>query len=107
MRPKEPEQRSADRFETALPVAIGGSHGQTQNISATGVYFESDVRQHVGALVNFTVEFTLHGERHRLSCEGKVVRVDEQGDRVGVAAELVAPLFGETESVVGKPAGAG
>jgi len=50
--------------------------GATHNISAQGVYFETDVRQEVGSLVNFTLEFTLYGERHQLLCEGKVIRVE-------------------------------
>jgi hypothetical protein len=93
------DHRGAARFDTAMPVAIEGSLGQTQNISATGVYFETDVRQEVGELVNFTVEFTMYGKRHRLLCEGKVVRVDDHGDRIGVAARLLAPFFGGTETV--------
>lgn len=93
------EQRSAARFDTAMPVEIGGAPGRTQNISASGVYFETDVRRQIGELVNFTVEFTLHGQRHQLLCEGKVVRVDQQGGRIGVAAKLVTPFFGDVESV--------
>jgi hypothetical protein len=89
------EQRGAERFDTTLPVSVSGARGRTHNISAHGVYFESDMPQSVGALVNFTVEYTLYGRTHRLLCEGKVVRVERQGDRVGVAARLVAPLFDE------------
>ena len=93
------DQRSAVRFDTTLPVQIAGCEGATQNISAQGVYFETDVRQRVGALVNFSVEFTLYGRKHRLLCEGKVVRVDDMGERIGVAARLIAPFF-EGEEVV-------
>jgi hypothetical protein len=89
------EQRLAERFATAMPVIVDGAPGEMHNISTQGVYFETDVEQRVGALVNFTVEYTLHGRKHRLLCEGKVVRVDRQGERVGVAARLVAPFFEE------------
>ncbi|RYF17145.1 MAG: PilZ domain-containing protein [Comamonadaceae bacterium] len=89
------EQRRADRFDTGLPVSIEGASGQTHNVSAQGIYFETDSRQELGSLVNFTVEFTLYGHKHRLLCEGKVVRVEPRGDRVGVAARLVAPFFDE------------
>ncbi|MEJ8838887.1 PilZ domain-containing protein [Ramlibacter sp. AN1133] len=94
-----PEQRAAVRFDASLPVAIQGASGETHNISAHGVYFETDLPQRVGELVNFSLEYTLHGRRHRLVCEGKVVRVDRQGDRLGVAARLVAPFFDGTEEV--------
>jgi hypothetical protein len=94
------EQRAAIRFDTAMPVEVRGSPGETHNVSAQGVYFETDVQQSVGSLVNFTVEFQLQGRRHRLLCEGKVVRVERHGERIGVAARLVAPFFDASEEVV-------
>ncbi len=96
------EQRAAARFDAALPVELDGVPAQTSNVSATGVYLETDVPHRVGDIVQFTIEFQLHGERHRLTCEGKVVRVDPHGDRVGVAAHLMAPLFAEPETILAK-----
>jgi hypothetical protein len=93
------DQRNAVRFDTSMPVHLSGSAGETVNISAQGVYFETDVQQRVGSLVNFTVEFTLYGQKHRLLCEGKVVRVEAQGGRIGIAARLVAPFFAEDELI--------
>jgi hypothetical protein len=87
------EQRVAERYDTAMPVSVGGVPGLTRNISARGVYFETDVAQRLGALVNFTVEYTLQGRKRYLLCEGKVVRVEQQGQRVGIATRLVAPFF--------------
>ena len=87
------EQRVTERFDASLPVTVAGVPGETHNISAHGVYFETDALQRVGTLVNFTVEYTLLGRKHRLLCEGKVLRVEKQGNRVGVAARLVAPFF--------------
>jgi hypothetical protein len=92
------DQRVAERFDATMPVTVAGLPGETRNISARGIYFESDVQQRVGSLVNFTVEYTLQGRKHRLLCEGKVVRVEQQGGRVGVAARLVAPFFEEEGS---------
>ncbi|HVE51978.1 MAG TPA: PilZ domain-containing protein [Ramlibacter sp.] len=95
---EELDQRAAVRFDTSMPIRIEGCEGATHNISAHGVCFETDVEQRIGALVNFTVEYTLYGRRHTLLCEGKVVRVDRQGDRIRVAARLVAPFFSEEEA---------
>ncbi len=80
-----------------MPVRIRGLPGTTHNISAHGVSFETDVRQEVGSLVNFTVEFTLQGQKHRLLCEGKVVRVEQEDGRIRVAARLLAPFFAGEE----------
>jgi len=93
------EQRATARFDTHMPVHTPQGAGTTRNISAQGVYFETDVVPREGALVNFFIEYTLHGRPHRLLCEGKVVRVEQQGARVGVAARLVAPFFDEDEVV--------
>jgi len=97
------DQRGAVRFDSQLPVHTEHGAGTTQNVSAQGVYFETDVEPRPGALVNFTIEYRLHGRRHRLLCEGKVVRVEPRGARVGVAARLVSPFFDGEE--VAEPAG--
>lgn len=94
-----PEQRATDRFDTSLPVALEGSLGEVHNISAHGIYFETDVARRPGELVNFTVEYRLYGSRHRLLCEGKIVRIERHGGRIGVAARLVTPFFGRAEEV--------
>ncbi|NML45562.1 PilZ domain-containing protein [Ramlibacter sp. G-1-2-2] len=93
------EQRTAVRFDTHLPVRLDGERAVSHNISTNGIYFETDVPHELGALVNLTVEFQLYGQRHRLLCEGKVVRVEAQGTRIGVAARLLAPLFTLQEPV--------
>lgn len=91
------DQRSAARFDTAMPIRIDGAHGHTCDISAHGVCFDTDVRQRLGALINFTIEYTLYGQTHHLLCEGKVVRVEERDDGVRIAARLLAPFFDEQQ----------
>ncbi|QJW84344.1 PilZ domain-containing protein [Ramlibacter terrae] len=92
------DHRAAVRFETDLPVRIDGAHGRTFNISAQGIYFETDIPQQLGALVNFTLEFNLYGQTHHMLCEAKVVRLEEQGARIGVGARLLAPFFAGEET---------
>lgn len=93
------EQRAAVRFDTRLPIVLAGTAGETHDISAHGVSFDTGVQQRLGELVNFTLEFTHNGKRHRLLCEGKVVRVEPRGGRLRVAARLVTPLFDGVEQV--------
>ena len=89
------DQRAAVRFDTTLSVRLPGAEGLANNISNTGICFETDTRQEVGSLVNVVVEYRLYGRRQRLSCEGKVVRVEREGDRTRIAARLLAPFFEE------------
>ena len=98
------DQRASVRFDKQMSVRTEHGEGTTHNISAQGVYFETDVEPRAGALVNFFIEYTLEGRPQRLLCEGKVLRVEPQGDRVGVAARLVAPFFeGEESADPAKP----
>lgn len=98
------EQRREPRFHIRVPVRIDAGAGVAQNISAGGVYIETDLAHELGSLVTVALEYTAGGRTHQLQCEGKVVRVDPSSDRVGVAARLVSPFFAGTESVT-LPAG--
>jgi hypothetical protein len=90
---QQSDHRAAERFDTALAVTVSGLQGEARNISATGVYFETEVDMPLGALVNLNVQFTHGGRRHWLACEGKVVRVTNADGHHGFGAELVTPFF--------------
>jgi hypothetical protein len=95
--PRRVEHRTAARFETALAVDVEGLSARTRNISATGVYLETDVDLPLGSLLNLNFEFT-HGARtHWFACEGKVVRVAHADGQSGVAARLLTPFFSHDE----------
>jgi hypothetical protein len=81
-------------------VAVESDTGSTRNISDTGVYFETDVEQKVGSLVNITLEFQMGGKRQRFECQAEVVRVNRVDSRIGVAARLQTPLFGSDKEEI-------
>lgn len=83
------DERAEHRFLTVLAVDVDGSRGWTQDVSATGVYFEASAPRSVGSTINFLLEVTISGERLKVLCEGEVVRVDHRASgRVGMAARL-------------------
>lgn len=86
-------ERGSDRFDTELPIEINGTHGVTRNISASGVYIETDAAQAPGSRVQFTVEMMVAGQMVRMVCTGEVVRVDQKGGTVGIAAKLDSSFF--------------
>jgi hypothetical protein len=96
--------RAAARFDTVMALEVEGIEAWTRNISATGVYFETEAQPPLGALLNLSLAFTRGGRKHWLLCEGKVVRVSPKNDRVGVAARLLTPFFAPAEE---HPAAAG
>lgn len=91
-------KRSADRFDTQLPVEIDGIPSLTRNISATGMYVETDVHQTAGSHIHFTVEVVVWGKKLKLVCHGEVVRVDKKGDKTGVAVKLDNSFFANDET---------
>lgn len=83
------DERAEHRFPTVLAVDVEGSLGWTQDVSATGVYFEASAPRAVGTTVKFLLEVTISGERLNLLCEGEVVRIDRKTHgKVGLAARL-------------------
>lgn len=91
--------RSADRFNAEMPVELDGIKGFTRNISATGVYFETDIAQAApGKPISLTIEVTMGGEKLQLVCEGEVVRVETKRDgTVGIAAKLRNSFFSNAD----------
>ena len=80
------ERRAAQRFDLSLPISIRRDAGEkeeqgfTQDLSARGVYFFTDVCLEQGADVEITLvmpaEITL-SESMPIRCHGKVLRVDK------------------------------
>lgn len=63
--------------------------GLTRNVSASGIYFVTDVRLTKGMPVSFTLEFKeAPGGPFRLKCEARVVRVEPLDGKFGVGAAI-------------------
>ncbi|MEO8119248.1 MAG: PilZ domain-containing protein [Rhodoferax sp.] len=92
--------RGADRFATQLPVKMGRTHGLTRNISATGIYFETESAQEPPSRVHLSVEVVVRGEKLMLVCDGEVVRVDHKDGALGIAAKLKGSFFSDTVEVI-------
>ncbi|MBV5298732.1 MAG: PilZ domain-containing protein [Rhodoferax sp.] len=76
-----------------MPIELNGVQGLTRNISATGIYFESQVDQKPGSVVQFIVEVDVQGEKLKMVCKGEVVRVDHKDGVVGIAVKLANSFF--------------
>ena len=84
-----------------LPVNVDNALGQTENISASGIYatFTNGVAQHVqpGSSVRLEMLFE-HASPEgplKVACEGDVVRVERRGDQLGIAARITSYRFGD------------
>ena len=81
--------RVEERVAMAVPVVLpDGTQGTTRDISASGIYFETDSLPLVSPLA-FTVEFRNEsGAGMALRCRGQVLRVERNNGRVGIAARI-------------------
>jgi PilZ domain len=73
-----------------VPITLApGVKGVTRNVSASGVYFETDLPLAVGNPLRFEVSFDgAPGGPVRIRCAGKVVRVEPLERGVGVGASI-------------------
>lgn len=83
------DQRREERIITALPVDLGTATGITRDVSASGVFFETDATYALGSEISFAVELDTPGGRMMLRCEGEIVRIEPRDARVGVAVKIV------------------
>ena len=83
------EKRRRERVCTALPVRLGAATGITRDVSASGIFFETDAPDAVGDLISLTVELDTPRGKRMLRCKGDVVRIEPSDTRIGVAVRII------------------
>ncbi len=87
------ESRALARYPVALPITLEGEEGQTLDLSAQGVLFESAARPEVGSHVSLAIHYQVGDTPLVLDCDGEVVRVECHGSACNIAVRLRRPLF--------------
>ena len=89
------ENRGSPRYEVALPVEVGCEKCTSRDVSTSGIFFETDKSFSPGQPIEFTIVLEHVDPAHpvRLKCLGKIVRVDESGQKIGVAAAISSYSF--------------
>lgn len=87
------DHRAAQRFGVALRLTVNGEEGVTHDLSATGLYFESQTAYLPGQVIDMVLEFPGTTGTRKLTCEAEVVRVTPVGQGFNVAVRLLTPLF--------------
>jgi hypothetical protein len=86
--------RREERFDTTMPVQLEQGFGVARNVSATGIYFVTDVALEKGMAVSLTLDFKDYpGGLLRVKCTANVVRVEQRDGRIGVGAAITAFEF--------------
>jgi hypothetical protein len=93
------ERRAARRFSMMLPLKVRFSaengitekSGETRDVSFRGLYFLIEANLESGSSIEFVLtlpqQITLAGDVH-IRCYARVLRVDTQEGRNGVAAQI-------------------
>ena len=84
------EQRAEARKQVSLPIHIGGAaDAHTRDISASGLFFETDSEQRVGGLIDLEIDFDTPGGPLKLKAQGRIVRIEPHLERIGVGVKLL------------------
>lgn len=72
-----------------MKVKLEGGEGTARNVSASGIYFLTDVPLREGQPVELTLEFSdFPSGPLEVTCSARVVRLERQGATTGVAATI-------------------
>ena len=87
---KGSELREAPRFKGDVPVLTKSGEGVTRDLSGSGIFFETDGSFSAGQPIEFSIilEHLYPDRAVRLQCKGSVVRVENKGQKVGVATTI-------------------
>ncbi len=87
-------KRIEERVSIAHPVRLKRKTGVTRNVSASGVFFETNADYAAGSKISFSIEIDgLREEKMMFKCKGQIMRVERRKGRVGVAVKIVASML--------------
>lgn len=99
MKRKSKDKRSQKRLGIAVAVRLGKKSGVTRDVSASGVFFETDAAYHRGSRIHFEINLETPWGKAVCRCSGKIVRIERRDGTVGIAVQ-----FSEAKSRAKNPA---
>ena len=88
------EHRREQRVRAALRVGLDNNAvGVTRDVSASGIFFETDASFDPGGPISFHIEIDTPGGAMVLSCRGEIVRVEQRDAKLGVAVRIVESVL--------------
>ncbi len=84
------EKRASQRIHVEVPIYIGHEKAVTRDVSWTGIYFLTDQSFFEGTDLNFSLDlsYALPGKTIKLDCQGEVIRIEQLGEKFGIAAKI-------------------
>ena len=92
--PRGEDNRKEERVRAALRVDLGNNlSGCTRDVSASGIFFETEVSYAQGSPIDFAIDLDTPGGKIKLNCHGEIVRVERRDARVGVAVRILESML--------------
>ena len=82
------DKRKNERVSALFPIKAEGTTAIARDVSASGIFFETDAAYAVGSPVNVALDLDTPWGKVMLRCEGKIVRVQQRDDTLGVGVEF-------------------
>ena len=84
------EKRASQRIQVEVPLYIGQEKAVTRDVSWAGIFFLTDQAFVQGGSLNFSLDlsYALPGKPIKLDCRGEVIRIEQLGDKFGIAAKI-------------------
>ena len=85
---KRKDKRREQRVAAALPVDVGGAAGIARDVSASGMFFETDASYAIGSPISLALDLDTPWGKVMFKCQGKIVRLESRDQKVGVAVQF-------------------
>lgn len=86
---KSVEHRQAPRVAVPLPIGLRRGRGMTRDVSANGIFFETDSTYSVGSVIDVRLDLDTPWGKVMVRSKGRIVRIEPHDDRIGVAVRFV------------------
>jgi len=101
---KDSEKRRTIRRKGKFPIVLENSKGITRDFSSSGIFFETDKSFTPGQTIAFTIvlEYVDPDRPVHIMCRGAIVRVEDKGNKLGIAATINSYTFDRSNSTDAK-----
>lgn len=89
MKGRNKDKRSGERVRASLPVAIEGVSGRARDVSASGIFIETDANCALGSPVRLALDLDTPWGKVVIKSQGKIVRVEHRDEKIGVAVQFL------------------
>ena len=89
MKGKKSDKRRGARVRAALPVKVEGLPATARDVSASGIFIETEATYALGSPVNLALDLDTPWGKVKIQSQGKIVRVEHKDEKIGVAVQFM------------------